>query len=177
MKPNVCAFGTSWVANKKNGFNTASGTSFSSPLVAGFAACALQAHPELKVMELFKLIEQSGHLYPYFDYAHGYGIPQAKYILNQQKESLPKALELMAENSKVVAKILLPTQFQIGDSQYLYVKLSDENGKVLHFKVLSVYQKEVELYTENFWKDLDFSTLTCEVFYKGGYYQINFTKP
>ncbi len=177
MKPNVCAFGTSWVANKKNGFNTASGTSFSSPLVAGFAACALQAHPELKVMELFKLIEQSGHLYPYFDYAHGYGIPQAKYILNQQKESQPKALELMAENSKVVAKILLPTQFQIGDSQYLYVKLSDENGKVLHFKVLSVYQKEVELYTENFWKDLDFSTLTCEVFYKGGYYQINLTKP
>jgi hypothetical protein len=28
-------------------------------------------------MEMFKALEESGHLYPYYDYAHGYGIPHA----------------------------------------------------------------------------------------------------
>jgi hypothetical protein len=58
------------------------GTSFSTPLVAGFAACAWQSHRSLTNMELFHEIEKSGHLSPYFDYAHGYGIPQAKYFLD-----------------------------------------------------------------------------------------------
>jgi hypothetical protein len=81
MKPNVSAFGIVVGAGPK-GFERTQGTSFSSPLVAGFAACAWQANRALTNMQLFKEIEKSGNLYPYFDYAHGFGMPQATYLLN-----------------------------------------------------------------------------------------------
>ncbi|MCC5917950.1 MAG: S8 family serine peptidase [Cryomorphaceae bacterium] len=82
LKPNVSAHGNTFVAQKGNATSTASGTSFAAPLVTGFAACLMQAMPELTNMEILKRIEQSGSLYPFFDYAHGYGIPQAHLALN-----------------------------------------------------------------------------------------------
>lgn len=82
LKPNVCAFGYARTANVPNDQAThyVHGTSFSCPLVAGFAACAWQASPGKTAMEMFRLIEQSGDLYPYYDYAFGYGVPQADFF-------------------------------------------------------------------------------------------------
>jgi serine protease AprX len=80
MKPNISAFGNV-IACGPNGLHQTSGTSFASPLVAGFVACLLQYNPQLTAKEAFNLIQQSGHLYPYFDYVHGYGIPQADKVL------------------------------------------------------------------------------------------------
>jgi len=80
LKPNVAAFGTVLTASP-NGYSRVDGTSFSSPLVAGFAACVWQQQRNLSVMELFQKMEQSGSLYPYYDYAHGYGLPQASFFL------------------------------------------------------------------------------------------------
>jgi len=81
LKPNVTAFAHVIAAGKKE-LKQTQGTSFSAPLVTGFAACAWQSDTSLNNMELFRKIEQSGHLYPYYDYAHGYGIPQAGLFLD-----------------------------------------------------------------------------------------------
>lgn len=82
LKPNVCAFGYARTADVPNDRAThyVHGTSFSCPLVAGFAACAWQTMPGKPVMELFREIERSGDLYPYYDYAFGYGVPQAAHF-------------------------------------------------------------------------------------------------
>lgn len=87
MKPNICAFGHVYAANETS-FSITQGTSFSSPLLAGFAACALQANPTWTNMKLKEEIEKSGNLYPYFDYANGYGIPRASYFFENVKDSL-----------------------------------------------------------------------------------------
>ncbi|WP_162910566.1 S8 family serine peptidase [Hymenobacter oligotrophus] len=76
-KPNVAAFGSVVAAVPGGRYERTEGTSFASPLVAGLAACVWQQQRGLKAMELFHVLEQSGRLYPYFDYAHGYGLPQA----------------------------------------------------------------------------------------------------
>lgn len=88
-KPNVAAFGEAVVADKKK-IKKSQGTSFSTPLIAGYAACVWQMNPNKSNMEIFSLIEQSGQLYPYFDYAHGYGIPKASYFFHkhEMKENL-----------------------------------------------------------------------------------------
>ncbi|MCC3157021.1 S8 family serine peptidase [Hymenobacter sp. 15J16-1T3B] len=77
LKPNLTAFGVVMTAAPGGDVQELEGTSFASPLVAGLAACVWQQRRGLKAMELFRLLEHSGTLYPYFDYAHGYGLPQA----------------------------------------------------------------------------------------------------
>lgn len=82
QKPNVCAFGHAWAAaNNDDKIREVDGTSFSCPLVAGFAACAWQTHPQMTNMQMMDLIQKSADLHPYFDYALGYGVPQASYFL------------------------------------------------------------------------------------------------
>ena len=89
IKPNVSNYAKTVAAGKDGVLKIIFGTSFSTPLTSGFAACVIQHNPTIKVMDLFHTIEQSAHLYPYYDYAHGYGIPQAAYILNQSTEPEP----------------------------------------------------------------------------------------
>jgi len=87
MKPNVVAMGEdNWVAGGKGNFTQASGTSFSSPMMAGFAACVKQLHPEYTAWQLKTEIEKSANHYPYFDYAFGYGVPQAGYFFGEKQE-------------------------------------------------------------------------------------------
>jgi len=100
MKPNVCAFGTAITASRTN-YSVASGTSFAAPLVAGFAACAWQANPLLSNMELFKAIEESGHLSPYYDYVHGFGIPQADKFLGEEQIDTTFVFEKSAERLSI----------------------------------------------------------------------------
>lgn len=92
MKPNVCAQGRVYCA-AENGNSSADGTSFASPLVAGFAACIWQKNRNLKCMDLFREIEHSGHLFPYFDYAHGFGLPHPSRFMQER----PKALFFKVE--------------------------------------------------------------------------------
>jgi hypothetical protein len=83
-KPDVCAFGTAAVANPSGGFTNASGTSFSSPLTAGFCACAWQTRRDLTALQMKEEIQKSADLYPYFDYAYGFGVPQAAYFTGEK---------------------------------------------------------------------------------------------
>ncbi|OON70057.1 S8 family serine peptidase [Hymenobacter sp. CRA2] len=88
-KPNVTAFGVVMTATPGGDVQELEGTSFASPLVAGLAACVWQQRRELKAMELFRLLESSATLYPYYDYAHGYGLPQAGRCLQPASAPAP----------------------------------------------------------------------------------------
>ena len=93
LKPNVCNFGYAEVADAHNDTATtfAAGTSFSSPLTTSFCACAWQAVRDKTAMQMKELIERSADLYPYYDYAFGYGVPQADFFCNkiQNTEIVP----------------------------------------------------------------------------------------
>ena len=105
LKPNVSAYGHV-IAASKNSFSETQGTSFSCPLVAGFAACAWQTNRELTNMQLFREIEKSGDLNPYFDYAHGYGIPQASYFMKIEKDSVAPTFEIIKDGDFIKVMVL-----------------------------------------------------------------------
>lgn len=86
-KPNVVACGNDMVAIGKGNFAYAQGTSFATPMVSGFAACVKQMHPEWTAKQLLEEIEKSANHYPYYDYAFGYGVPQAGYFTDNKKEN------------------------------------------------------------------------------------------
>ncbi len=159
MKPNVSAYGHV-VAAAPSGLASVQGTSFASPLVAGFAACAWQAKRALTNMQLFKEIEKSGSLYPYFDYAHGFGIPQAGHFLPiEQKTALPTfsiiengdslAVEVnayregntpgCANSGTGYEKENIPAM----DRQYMYYNIMNASGVLDSYFVLEVSRPQV----------------------------------
>jgi len=76
VKPNVAARGYYTYLVTKDGVpGYASGTSFSSPVLAGMGACLLQANPWANVKEVKMAIEQSAYQYNHPDSLLGYGIP------------------------------------------------------------------------------------------------------
>ena len=77
VKPNVCAVGSGTVVADPyyDGVTTSSGTSFSSPTIAGMTACLWQANYELNNKEIMELIEASSSQFNNPDIDYGYGIP------------------------------------------------------------------------------------------------------
>lgn len=112
-KPNVSAPGQVIAANPNGSISQTFGTSFSCPLISGFAACAWQSNRILTNMQLFAEIEKSGHLYPYFDYMHGHGVPQASYFTKTKKTILPNfhLIDSIKDNQSIT--------FQITDSVFI----------------------------------------------------------
>ncbi len=151
-KPDLIARGNVFVSSN-NHFSSESGTSFSCPLVAGFAACVMQMHPDWTAAKIRQELLQSATLYPYHDYAHGYGIPQAGYFLfPSELPSLDSAtfhFEVMSDqvvevviHSKVLIDIDQEENEQLEDlsgdnqadeSQLLYVECLDSLGRIVEY--------------------------------------------
>jgi serine protease AprX len=76
VKPNVAALGlNTYLVTGSGILGYSSGTSFSSPVLAGMGACLLQSNPYANVSQLKVAIEQSAHQYSSPDSLLGYGIP------------------------------------------------------------------------------------------------------
>jgi len=76
IKPEVCAIGLPSIVSGINGdVASSSGTSFSSPTMAGLVACLWQAHPELTNMQVIDIVKRSASQFSAPDTSLGYGIP------------------------------------------------------------------------------------------------------
>lgn len=89
IKPNVVAQGQSVavVSSSSGQIVLGAGTSFSGPLMAGFAAGLWQAYPNLTNMELLDLIQRSADRFNNPDNTFGHGIPnyaKAKFLSGLQ---------------------------------------------------------------------------------------------
>jgi serine protease AprX len=154
LKPNVTAYGHV-IGSGPRGLDETQGTSFSGPLVAGFAACAKQAAPTYKNMKLYGAIEKSSDLYPYFDYAHGYGVPQAKYFF---KAPIPveKQFSFERKNDRIYIRInditssnlssldsgaSLIGQRYIAWPDYIFYHIENKKGYLDSYFVVNPYSK------------------------------------
>ena len=131
QKPNVCAFGKALVANPSstNPYKYVYGTSFSCPLVAGFAACAMQSRPELNGMALFREIEKSADLYPYCDYSLGYGVPQADHFTSR-KGNPEKTFSFKTSNDGKELYII-PTEGR--QHCNIFIKNTNSEGQITNY--------------------------------------------
>ena len=130
QKPNVSAFAHAMAADPSGNdeYEMVYGTSFSCPLVAGFAACAWQASPGKTNMQMFDLIQRSADLYPYCDYAFGYGVPQASFFVGPQ----PKH-EATFTIRQVEPALALITPIEADSNVFFFVKDMDDNGRILYY--------------------------------------------
>lgn len=149
QKPNVTAYGKAVTASGLNELAPHSGTSFSCPLVTGFAACVAQQDTNLRGMRLFREIEKSGDLYPYFDYAHGYGVPDGRYFTGDRPINTSSYFTLNLEEDAVIIEVdsVCPKsteEFSESFQEYMFVKVSREDGTILLYRVLDPSDKVPE---------------------------------
>ncbi|MCL2132173.1 MAG: S8 family serine peptidase, partial [Lentimicrobiaceae bacterium] len=150
MKPNVAAFGYANVASpSKNYYRSVHGTSFSSPLIAGFAACAWQTNRNLTAMELKDEIEKSASLYPYFDYAYGYGTPKASYFTENQQPEIERTFTITSNDTAIIITPIAD-KLDFLKINYLFYNVQDENGTLDYYTQIDLYQYYTTRGSENY---------------------------
>lgn len=167
LKPNLSAFGEA-IGSSNQRSEVAVGTSFSSPLVAGFAACVKQLHPEWTVAELHRELQKSGHLYPYFDYAHGYGIPQAGYFTDSIKKNIEPTIRFRYKPEREeISIVLINDTLQNTDTpadsaviknplrnmDYVYVHGEGEDHTLDFYEVYDVSDELQEIILRDKWSE------------------------
>jgi len=139
VKPNVAAMGVETVvASTTDGdITTVSGTSLSSPILCGVAACLISAFPDKTNNEIKDVIQKSANLYPNSDPQMGYGIPDFKMayemlsLTNNAKSDDFKLLELYPNP---YANDVIFSLYTKNESK-IYITIYDNLGR-------TIYQKE-----------------------------------
>ena len=101
-------------------------------------------------MQILDTIQKLGSLYPYFDYAQGYGIPKAGFLFSgrpkndsaftiyEDAESIQISISTGYFKDSTVKKTRL-------DNNYLYAKLMDPEGRIKDYEVIKVNSQKFEL--------------------------------
>ncbi len=111
VKPDVVAMGQSVaIVNTAGSVSSASGTSFSAPILCGMVADLWQAYPTLKAQELMSFVRKSANFYNNPTPQLGYGIPSASAVMlmNQKVASENKAF-LFPNPTTDAVKVILNT--------------------------------------------------------------------
>jgi subtilisin family serine protease len=144
VKPDVCAQGLGVATATSSGiYSTASGTSFSSPILCGVTACLLQAFPTKSNMEIIEAIKKSAHQYLYPDSLLGYGIPNfqlAYYILtNIGLNNVDESLFSLSPNPTTD---FLNVTFNVPLFSSVQYQIFDTNCKILKEETILISNKK-----------------------------------
>ena len=142
IKPNVCAMGQQSVLVVSSGeVARSNGTSFSSPILAGMAACLWQAHPTSSAMEIFKAIEQSADQYENPDDMKGFGIPDF-----MEAHSILARTQLNQSASDSIVNVF-PNPFIEGLSLEFFSTTEQEITVTVHkLSGKRVYEEKIKVY-------------------------------
>jgi len=140
MKPNVCAPGTVCAFTPNGKSKIMGGTSFAAPLISGFAACLMQLMPHASAQDILHAIEQSGHLYPYYDYSHGFGVPQASHFFQNQTKTKQQGncclvIDTTDQSFQVTTEGPCQETEKSEWSTYIYYHISDSSGMLRMYGV------------------------------------------
>ena len=139
IKPELSAQGAGTVVGTpNNSVGTSNGTSFSSPLLAGFATGFWQAFPKLTNMQVRQLLIRSANSFDNPNDRVGYGIPNF-----EKAYELAEAEILITELKKSGQEVaVFPNPFT--DSQGLKVwVLKDDAGTNFDFSLINLSGKEI----------------------------------
>ncbi len=141
IKPNVAALGwDTYLWAFDDSVRTGSGTSFSSPIIAGMAACLWQAFPEKNNMDIFRAIERSGSQYEHPDDRVGYGIPnfsEAAFYLAGGADAKVKDSLVTVSPNPTSGKFEIAFRFE--EARLVTYSVYDLSGKLHYNNIVYAY--------------------------------------
>ena len=152
VKPNVAGVGwNTYLTNSSGELGYLNGTSFSSPVMAGMAACLWQANPEATAAEMKTVLEMSSHQYNSPDSILGYGIPDMNKAITIMTNLL---VEINKQEKKWVAypNPVTETLFLLTDQSKpegdIRINIFSIDGKLLH-REIKPWSQRIELQNFN----------------------------
>ncbi len=152
VKPDVMAKGaSSAVIDQNNTITTSSGTSFSSPIIAGAVASLWQAFPQRTNAQIMQVVREAAHLYPNNTPQMSYGIPD-----------FSEALSLLGADDSAFAKAYTIAPNPATDTIEINFSTNDGNMEISIFDMLG--KKVLDVQLENTSTTLDVSNLQNGVY-------------
>lgn len=131
VKPNVSARGVNAAVYRSDGeLQYANGTSFSSPIMAGAAACLWQSVPEATAQQVIKALEVSSSHYYQHNKSIGYGIPNLAFAERYLKSTVGSAIPEV---------VIYPNPFP----DYIQLFLPDSEVADIKLELRDVYNRTV----------------------------------
>ena len=147
IKPEVAAFGSGTTVFKGRGaIERGDGTSFASPLIAGFAACMWQMHPDKTYEELISMIKQSGHQSTQPDTLLGWGVPHYAYMKANKKLDLDDIFAgkvLFYPYPFKEDSLILTSKGEFEDE--VNIRIMDPNGSLIYNETYAEDEMKTEL--------------------------------
>jgi subtilisin family serine protease len=152
VKPDIVAQGeATWFQDGEGQFLSGNGTSFSTPIASGLAACLWQANPQMSNMEILRAIQESSSQYNNPDEYLGYGLPDfaaANLAL--------KNINYTAFGSEMLTKLypnpcsdILKIEFYSVDTQKLEISIVNMHGQIMYKQQHPVYRTSYNTLTIN----------------------------
>lgn len=130
-----------------------SGTSFSSPIIAGLTACLWQSFPEKNNMEIINAIKKSSDQYNDPDSLRGYGLPdflKAYYFLNDSKTNNSTKNIVIFPNPFIDKINIILNNVENSFNSEVNIILYDSNSKKIWKKVEKYFPERYNFYSYNF---------------------------
>ena len=151
-KPNLAAIGENTYLQLSSGnLGYSNGTSFSSPVMAGMAACLWQAFPDATSMEVKQILEISGQIYEKPDILMGFGIPDMKkahFLLMNSSTSFKNNVKHWKAYPNPVNDFLILQKNGINFQDKINIEIYSIEGKLLQ-KWEKQDASRIELYNLN----------------------------
>lgn len=180
IKPDICAMGVNTVSQSSpTTIRGCTGTSCSSPIIAGLSACLWQANPDATAQQIRNAIQISSHIYNSPDTIYGYGIPDfrlANLILHQKPE--PSAdltkISIVPNPVKDDGYLLIDLPW-ISEKSDGIIFLYDLNGRIL-FQYSQVLYPGSNLNSFILPKKLEKGNYLIKISIEGRFYNASFIK-
>jgi len=158
VKPDVCGQGNGTTLLSPTGaVSIGSGTSFSSPLIAGIATCLMQAFPDSSNFKIMEAIKLSAHKYANPDADYGYGIPNFYraflYLAGITLSDYNKDQFFSVGPNPFTDKTMLA--FYSANAQNINVKITDVSGKIIAEYSKKIARGGVEFIPVNYSEQLN----------------------
>lgn len=136
IKPDVCAKGLSaTISNTSGAITTASGTSFSSPILAGMVATFWSAVPNLSASQVIQYVKESADQYNTPDIYKGYGVPDFQLALTNALNAESFSTQKVSIYPNPVSSILTIEGNQLQNASIIIYNQLGQN--VLSFDLLN----------------------------------------
>ncbi len=137
IKPDVVSLGTGiYTISRNNQLQQTSGSSLSTPVIAGLSACLIQVDKTVSSYQYVQLIREYSHLFSQPESTRGYGVPDFGLLvelLNIPPVLLPSDLVLLYPNPSNGKSIQVEVPSSYKSIEYL---LLDATGKIITQKAV-----------------------------------------